>query len=180
MRISENRALALIVCVICVLTSVFVLGGIKLKGEYEDTVYEFVDGGDVRHNLEAYLDRCADYATELADEAVQYLDPADDADKVRELAAALSAQNGPGGDRYDNYIILTAAVENLYSTLQLVDKSDEPAIKLAYGDYKSACDLIKRDDYYEDAAAFNKKVNGFPAGIVAAIWGIDKADSFGQ
>ena len=180
MRITENRALAAAVCVICALVSIFGIGGMKLKGEYDDVIYEFVDAGDERHNIEAYLDRCTGYADELANESMQYLDNDETAQAVLDYSDALNAKNGPGNDRYADFEALTDSVELLYSKLQEAGKADEPEIEIAYGDYKSACDLIKRDDYYEEAAVYNDMVSGFPAGMIASMWGVGSADSFGR
>lgn len=180
MRITENRVLAAAVCVICALVSVLGVGGWKLSGRYDDVTEAFVQGADERHNMEAYLDRCVQYAGDLAHEAAQYLDSGELADAVLEYAAALGAQNGPGGDRYQNFVMLTSGVEALYSALQEAGAADETNIALAYGDYQSVLDLIRRDEYYAIAAEYNELADSFPAGNIAAVWGVDKADSFGR
>lgn len=180
MRITENRRIAWVVLAVCVLASVFGLGGMKLNGKYGDVKDYFVEGSDSTHSMEAYLDRCARYAGDLAYESRQYLDSADMSDKVLALSEALSSAEGPSAERSKAYHDLTNAVESLYSELQKAGASDETGVKQAYQDYKSAMDLIRRDDYAEKAASYDDRASGFPAGVIANLWGISEAPQFGN
>lgn len=180
MRITENRILALVLCVVCALISIFGIGGMKLKGKYNDVTEYFVEGEDERHNMEAYLDRCSEYADDLANAAKKYLIYDEEIDAVLEFSDELNADKGPSGDRYYNFHALTNAVEELYTQLEIAGSYEEPDVMLAYGDYQSACDLIKRDGYFEMAASYNDMVSGFPAGMIASMWGVGWADDFGR
>jgi len=180
MRVTENRILALIVCVICALVSIFGIGGLKLKGKYDDVTEYFIEGEDERHNMEAYLDRCCEYADDLANAAKKYLVYDDEIDAVLAYSDELNIEYGVSGGRYTNYVQLTNAVEELYTQLEIAGSYEEPDVKLAYGDYKSTMDLIKRDGYHEKAEEYNNMVEGFPALAVASIWGVEWADTFGR
>lgn len=180
MRITENRVLALIVCAACALVSIFGIGGWQLREKYDDVTRYFLEGEDERHNMEAYLDRCAEYADDLANAAKKYLVFDEEIDAVLEYSDELNIDNGPGGDRYTNYVMLTDAVEELYSQLEIAGSHEEPDVMLAYGDYQSACDLIKRDGYFSMAHAYNHEISGFPAGMIASVWGMGSADEFGR
>jgi len=180
MRITENRVLALVVCIVCAVVSVFGIGGLKLKGQYNDVTDMFVNGSDAQHNMEYYLDRGAGYAADLAYESMQYLDDDTVAYEVLELSEELMADKGPGGERYETYAALCRGVDKLFSELQSAGHGEEVAIELAYYDFQSVRDLIKRDDYYAAADEYNDTVAGFPAGLIAGIWGVGWADTFGQ
>lgn len=180
MRITENRVLALILCAVCALVSIFGIGGFKLKAKYDEVTDYFLEGEDERHNMEAYLDRCAEYADDLANAAKKYLIYDEEIDAVLEFSDELNVDEGPGGDRYYNFYSLTNAVEELYTQLEIAGSYEEPDVMLAYGDYQSACDLIKRDGYYELADAYNRTASGFPAGMIASMWGVAGADEFGR
>ena len=181
-KYSENRILAGAVCILCAGISVFGLGGWKLKGQYDKAVDLFTqgDGDGSRYCMEAYLDRASEYAMELSEESRQYLSDQEQAAKVEEAAMELSAENGPVAGRYEIYRSLTRSVERLYSDLQAEGKQDEAAITLAYGDYLSVSDLIKRDAYPEKAAAYNKIASAFPANLISGLWGADQLDTFGR
>lgn len=180
MRITENRGLALAVCIACALLSILGFGGIKLRSQYNEVTEYFVDGDDGRHSMENYLDRCVEYASDLAYEAQQYLDNDDQIENVLALAGRLKHDKGPGGGRDATFSELTGAVEELYSALQSAGHGGEAAVTVAYGDYQSACDLIARDNYYEIAKEYNRTVGGFPAMQIAHLWGVEWADTFGR
>ena len=67
MRLSENRKLATVVLIVCILASVVLFGGGGLRNERYDIMQVFSDGTDtslsVRHSMEAYLQRCAERAS---------------------------------------------------------------------------------------------------------------------
>jgi len=180
MRITENRVLALIVCVACALVSVLGIGGFKLKTKYDSVTDVFVNGSDAQHNIEYYLYRGTTYASDLAYEAMQYLDDDAEAEEVLRLCEGLSAKEGPAKGRYDDFVLLTNSVERLFSTLQAEGYADETNIEMAYYDYQSVCDMIKRDDYHAAAAEYNELTSAFPANLIAGLWGAGEAEDFGR
>ena len=180
MRITENRKLALVVCIICAVISIFGIGGMKLNGDHNAVTGVFVNGADAQHNIEYYLERACGYAADLAYESMQYLDDDAAANDVLMLCDMLNGEEGPRGARYENYVALTRGVEMLYSELQSAGYGEEAAIEIAYYDYQGVCDMIKRDDYHAVAAEYNAKVASFPAGLIASIWGVGSANAFGQ
>ena len=180
MRVTENRKLALTACILCALISIFVIGGLKLKGRHSDVRDIFVNGSDAQHNIEYYLERGTGYASDLAYEAMQYLEDDAAALRIIDLCGEISAQEGPAAGRYDLFAELTNDVELLFSELQAAGHADETNIELAYYDYQSICDLIKRDDYHDAAEEYNKLADAFPANIIAGIWGAGEAETFGR
>ena len=75
MRLSENRKLATVVLIVCILASIILFGGGGLRNERYDILQVFSDGTDtslsVRHSMEAYLQRCAGQANALAEQGVK-------------------------------------------------------------------------------------------------------------
>ena len=75
MRLSENRKLATAVLIVCILASIILFGGGGLRNERYDILQVFSDGTDtslsVRHSMEAYLQRCAERASALAEQGVK-------------------------------------------------------------------------------------------------------------
>ena len=182
MRANAKRPLAAAVCLACALISVFGLGGWKLNRLYDKLETTFIYGAEsatTRHSMDAYLDRCSEYASELAQEAKQYLDDDEAIEEVLTLAEALSASNGIEG-RYEVYTQLTRKVEDMYSALQAAGASGEVGVSTAYHDYTSAQNLIKNDGYYQEAMDYNRTIGAFPANVIGAIYGLDAADTFGR
>ena len=180
MRITENRRIAWVALALCVLIAVFGLGGAKLRGKYGDVKDYFLQGTDSSHSMEAYLGRCVRYANDLAYESRRYLEDEALSDNVLALSGKLDSVSGVSRERSESYRDLTDAVESLYSELQKAGASDETAVRQAYQDYRSAVDLIRRDDYTEKAAAYHDIVSGFPANVIAKVWGISQTPRFGN
>ena len=94
MRFSENRKLATLVLIVCIVASIVPFGGGGLRNERYDILQVFSDGTDtslsVRHSMEAYLLRCSERANALAEQGV--LLGADEAlvESVRTAAAAVA------------------------------------------------------------------------------------------
>lgn len=182
MRLTENRRIAALVLLACVLASVFALGGMKLKAKEGALNDLFVLGSETslatRHSMDSYLDRATDAANSLAQEAKQY--SVDEAliEDVLKYAEALGKTDGMNG-RYEPYANLTVAVENLYSALQAAGAGDQVNVKMAYGDFTSAQSLLKYDAYHAEASAYNKTVGAFPASVIAALWGVGTAETYG-
>lgn len=183
MRLNGKRSACAAICVACALISVFVFGGLKLKGKYNAVKDVFMDGTDTtlstRHSMDAYLDRCAEHAIKLAEEAKQYISDDELISGVIDDANELLAMDGISG-RYKVYASLSGRVESLYSALQAAGKAEEKAVKLEYGDFTSAQDMIKRDGYYDYAKAYNSDRNAFPANMIGSIWGAESADTFSK
>ena len=184
MRLSENRKLATVVLVICILASIVLFGGGGLRNERYDILQVFSDGTDtslsVRHSMEAYLQRCAEQANALAEQGVKL--GADEAlvDDVR-AAADATAQGGDDLDgRHEAYQQLLPAVEALYTALQQSNSADELLdARLAYNDFKGAVNLIQNDQYPVMASAFNRKLEAFPANLIGGLFGVKPLNTFG-
>ena len=182
MRLTENRRIAALVLVACLVVSVFALGGWKLERKQTALNDLFVLGSDTslatRHSMDAYLDRATDAANDLAQEAKQYALDETLIDDVLKYAEALGKTDGMNG-RYEPYANLADAVENLYSALQAAGAGDAVNVKMAYGDFTSAQNLLKYDAYHAEASAYNKIVSAFPASVIGSLWGVKEAETYG-
>lgn len=182
MHLKENRKLAAVVLLACAFFSVFFAGGMKLRAKEASLNDLFVLGSETqlasRHSMDAYLDRAQEAADSLAQEAKRY--PIETAliDEVFKHAAVLGEADGMNG-RVMPYVSLTEAVENLYSALQAAGAGEEVNVKMAYGDYTAAQSLLKYDAYHAEAAQHNKVIGAFPANVIAGIWGVNHAETYG-
>ena len=184
MRLSENRKLATVVLIVCILASIILFGGGGLRNERYDILQVFSDGTDtslsVRHSMEAYLQRCAGQASALAEQGVKL---GADAALIEEVRAAAEAAGQSGDDldgRHEAYQELVPAVEALYTALEQTHGADELLdARLAYNDFKGAVNLIQNDQYPVMASAFNRKLEAFPANLIGGLLGVKPLNTFG-
>lgn len=183
MRLTENRRLGAAAVVLCALISVLALGGWKLHARHSALERIFVYGTEprlmTRHSMDAYLDRCAQSASDLAQEAKRH--SVDDAliETALSDADALTRTDGIDG-RYETYRSLTRAVEEIYTALQAAGAQDAVNVTVAYHDYRSAQNLIQNDGYHAEASAYNEAVRAFPARAIASIWRLEPAETYGR
>ena len=184
MRLSENRVLAWVVLAACALGSVVGLGGMHLTRERDRVVelfYEGAETGTTRESMDAYLDRAADCAQVMANEAQLHFG-ADNAAAADMFAALASFGDDAGIDaRYAAYTELQALSDQLYNQFYAegVADADRVNFKRAYDDFWGADKYVRRDAYRTRARDFNESLDGFPAGAVAGLLGVDELNSFG-
>lgn len=182
MKLLNNRRFACAVLVVCVLGSVVGLGGNSLAAQRREAVRVFNEGVDtsfaVRFSMDAYLENCADYARTMAEEFRLHVDGNDEnAAKALELAAQV-AQEEEMTARRAAYESLRGVVETLYTDFQGVSEADSQAFLRAYSNFQGEVSKLGYDEYHAVAEKFNQAREGFPAGAVASIWGLEPLDSF--
>lgn len=184
MKLLNNRKIAWVVLIVCVFGSIFGFGGGSLAGRRREVLRVFNDGIDdsfaVRFSMDAYLENCAGYARTMAEEYRLHVNTEDDtASAVLELASMI----GDGDDldsRSGAYRALCSEIESLYTEFHVAEMSDEDRalFKNAYSNFQGEVSKIKFDDYHSLAGKFNRSLEGFPAGIVGKLLGIDLLDTF--
>ena len=185
MQFTENRRIAFVVLAVCVLASVFGLGGMGLARERGKVLAVYDRGADTtlstRHSVDAYLDSAAESARLMASEGQLRLKDSQVqlADTVEELAGRMDAA-GDTDERYEAYSSLKTAVDKLYNAMYEAAKgSDFTNFKVAYDDFWENENKIKHDDYTKLAAGYNGLISGFPGGIVAKLMGQGGLNTFG-
>ena len=187
MRITENRKLAFAVLALCVVISLFGLGGLGLARERSKvlTVYDRGDEPDlsIRHSMDAYLDTAAEKAQEMVSEAELYIGQTQTTLKVADLAAVVA--DSDIDTRYQAWTDLKGAVDELYNAVRrATDDSQFAQFKIAYRDFNGAADKIEKDRGQEDgytrlAEKYNSLISSFPGGVVAAVTGQGALNTFG-
>ena len=175
MRFSENRKVAVVVLAVCVLVSVFGLGGMGLARERGKVLTVYDRGADTslstRHSMDAYLDSAAENARLMVSEARLHMGDSQVIDKVEQLAETLASAESIDA-RYEAYVEIKTAVDSLYDAMyRAVQGSDFTNFKVAYDDFWGCDDLIRHDEYHDLAAKYNRVVAGFPGSLVAGITG---------
>ncbi|HIS84768.1 MAG TPA: hypothetical protein IAB50_04220 [Candidatus Faecivicinus avistercoris] len=184
MKFWENRKIAAVVLAVCVLSSVVELGGGSLVRSRASALEVFEEGSDpslsVRFSMDAYLENCAGYARTMAEEFRLRVD-SEDANAARTLELAdIAGGDGDIDARYAAYAELCAAVESLYTNFYAAGISEEDAVSFrgAYLNFQGEVNKIEYDDYRAMARAYNRSLEGFPASIVAGLFGLGELNPF--
>ncbi|MBQ3423889.1 MAG: hypothetical protein IJH38_01665 [Clostridia bacterium] len=183
MRFSENRVIAFIVLAVCILVSVFGLGGMAVARERNKVLSVYDRGADpslsTRHSVDAYLDSASENASLMASEAGLHRPSSKTIDDVAELADKLATVSDTNA-RYEVFSSLKTAVDKLYDDMyREVEGADFKNFKVAYDNFWENVNMIKYDDYGKLAARYNDMISGFPASIVAGIAGQGALNTFG-
>lgn len=168
---------------VCVLVSVFGLGGLGLARERGKVLRVYDRGTDTtlstRHSVDAYLDEAAENARLMASEAALVLGASPAIDTVSELADSLAAE-ADTNRRSEAFEALKVAVDKLYEPMyQAAKDKDFTNFKVAYDNFWEDVNMIKYDDYSKLAAGYNDLIGGFPGGVVAGITGQGALNTFG-
>ena len=180
----ENRRLGAIVLALAIIISVFAIGGAKLRKMRDEAIDAYYYGTDAslssRHSIDAYLQNCSRYASNLASEASLILG-ADDTTvvQVNDEAAKLK-EAGSISEASASYELLSEAVEELYTAIQAenVDEESMTNIRLSYKDYTGAMNMIKYDVYHSLEREYNDTVDDFPASVISLVNGLNALESF--
>ena len=183
MRFSENRVIALIVLAVCVLGSVFGLGGMGLARERGKVLTVYDRGADTslstRHSVDAYLDSAAENAALMASEAGLHMADSQGIDSVAQLGEKVASEADTNA-RYEAFDALKTAVDKLYDAMyKAVSGSEFTNFKVAYDNFWESANMIKYDDYPKLAASYNDLISGFPGGLVAGVTGQGALNTFG-
>ena len=184
MRFDENRKVAWAVLAVCVLLSVFALGGGAIGRERAKVVKVFNNGEytdtDVRHSMDAYLDAAAESAGIMANEYEARIGASELTAAALENAALIGDDSADLDARFKAYTDLKAQVEKLYNNMySAVSAEDFRDFKLAYDDFWGYDDMIGRDEYHKLAKGYNGLISGFPGGVVATLTGQGSLNTFG-
>ncbi len=184
MRFNENRPIAWAVLGVCVLGSVFGLGGGALARDRDRVEAYFYSGPETpataRSSMDAYLDRAADCAQVMASEAQLHL--GGDNGCAQTMLNLMEDFGSEDLDmRYDAYTELQELSDQLYNEMYAAKLSDADRVnfKRAYDDFWGCDKYVRLDPYRAMAAEFNDSLNGILPSIASGIWSVGELNSFG-
>ncbi len=186
MRLTENRRLAWIVLVVCIVGSVVGLGGAGLareRGHLEEVFYNGAsqEGRTGRNSMDAYLDRSAECVQVMMYEGKLLLGEENAIALEMEQVWADFADNENLDERYAAYTRLQSLSDQLYNAIYAEELTDAQRVnfKRAYDDFWGSDKYIRLDPYRKQAADFNNHLKKFPANLVAGLYGVSSMNSFG-
>lgn len=166
MNIKENRLIARIVLAVVIIACILLSGGGRLKSLRNDALDVFY-GQD---GIDFDLTRRCESAQLLAGLAQSY--ELDEAAVLRvQNAADIASGDGDIAARGQANRDLTLAADQLYTLMEKADLSDTDAdyAYSLYKDIQSRAQIMSRSEYDAMAAAYNQKINSFPANLIASI-----------
>lgn len=172
----KKRAVAQTLAAVLALGSVFGVGGIKLNAYAARTAASFDNGMySISADLEARLNTAANLVT--VGQKVEGADPALLA-VVDQAIAAVQAAQGPaakaGADR-----TLSEAVNQLYDQAAAQANANQANLLASeLAEFNSRGNTIRNNDYNSNARQFNQELQGQPARLIGALWGIDQAEYY--
>jgi len=184
MRLVENRKLAWAVLAVCVVVSVFLLGGAALGRERGQVLKVFNEGtnpsASTRQSMDACLDKATEQAKLMVNEAELHLGESELTRSMRANAEQIGSDLIDLDSRYAGYIALKDQVEQLYNQLYgAVDQATFKNFKIAYDDFWGQDDMMGRDPYHKLAKGYNDLISGFPGGLVAGLTRQGALNTFG-
>lgn len=181
---AKKRPTAAVVLAVLALVSVFGIGGARLKGEYRTTAAIYTEQDKYGNSIQNDLETQADAAANLLRLGQTVLGESDGT--VTAAAEALETWNSerPTADATEQYTLnkrLYSAVDALYTAAaDEADSGTKGKLTDQYDTFTSAQATIERAgaEYNQAVAAYQQKASGFPAALIAGLWGIGDLPAF--
>ena len=183
---AKKRGVAACVLALCVLVSVFGIGGNALKSQYRAICDTYTATDKYGHGIQQDFDTQADAAANL----IRLCEPVlgSDNDAVFSANAALDAWNTSAQENGAQPPVQYAANKQLYSAVDALyavgsAKASGDAkrqMDTQYDAFVSAQATLERAAaaYNQQADAYNKKTAAFPANVISGLWGVGEVPSF--
>ena len=183
---AKKRPVAAGVLALCVLVSVFGIGGSALKSQYRAVCDTYTATDKYGHGIQQDFDTQADAAANL----IRLCEPVlgSDNDAVFSANAALDAWNTSAQENGAQPPVQYAANKQLYSAVDALyavgsAKASGDAkrqMDTQYDAFVSAQATLERAAaaYNQQADAYNNKTAAFPANVISVLWGVGEVPSF--
>lgn len=174
MKFKENRPLAWILVIICVIASTLIGSYVSLSSKRTEVINSFYDTMDTDLNTKSsYADNLAGIATRYIDASSEYI--TDMSQARTQLLEADTAR-----EKYLASVAITNAASALYDILGTMDltETDDRLRRSNYADILSVDDILSRSSFNSDVEKFNATLTAFPANILSAMTGVETAEYF--
>ena len=158
--------------------SVLGIGGVKLTGYYNSTMESFSQG---KYSVLSDLDQRTSAGANVLTVAkkIDGLDPA----LLSEAENLVATLSHPGdltpAEAYSFNVQMEAAVEELYNAaLPLADANQKDLLSEQHSEFMSRGTILRNSPYNQQAEAFNRVRNAFPASLISELWGVEPAEYF--
>lgn len=180
----KKRSTAALVLAVLALVSVVGIGGARLKGEYREVKAQYTAVDEYGHGIQGDFTAQVDAAASLIRQAGDVLGEEDDT--VIAAAKALDLWNADADAdkpnvQYELNRHLYGTVDTMFhAALGQADADKADRMYGLYDTFTSAQATIDRTGaaYNEAVKEYEKTASGFPAGLLAAVWGADDLQAF--
>jgi hypothetical protein len=174
MKFKENRPLAWILVIVCVIASTLIGSYVSLSSKRTEVINSFYD------NMDNDLNTKSSYADNLAGIASRYIDA--DSGYITSMTQARTqlTKAETAREKYLASVAITNAASALYDVLGTMEltETDERLRRSNYADILSVDDILSRSSYNSDVEEFNAQLTAFPANILSAVTGVEAAEYF--
>ncbi|MDD3429376.1 MAG: hypothetical protein PHG02_05160 [Oscillospiraceae bacterium] len=169
MNFFERKSTARIFLIICVFLSLLLGCGAsfsRMAGKVEKAYAKGEDGSG--YCIASDIDSLYEISGNINKIAKKYFDVSDSYVSALQLARGQLKDASSIAEKKQAKLIVDSAVEAFYPVLQVTAMSETDAkyVTRLYYDYREANDKISHDSYNSLAAAYNAKLNVFPANIL--------------
>ena len=189
----RTRALALVLAVVILAAGAVGVGGLKLRGRYNEAKNWYTVGvkADNGYTLSDQLNERAYTAANIITTALNTPGLGADSsavagaqqalDAFEDCQARVSEGTAGMGEMYDADEALDSAVNLLYGQMQQLaeDPLNMGAVQTQYGRFNSAGTVLGSLHYNEAVTAYRNETDGFPASLLKGLFGIKEVEVFG-
>lgn len=178
----KQKAVAAALAAVMALVAVFGLGGGKLHGKYSAAASEFVStseshGISMSMDLSERLNAAANIVTIAKAQGGSFAALSSAEEAIAALEQALE-QESPAAC-YDANTALGKAIDLLRQELLTAGVADTKSLDSQWDEFQSRQFTLDNAIYNDVAQEYNETAAGFPAGLIAALWGDTEVERFG-
>lgn len=183
-RFVENRRIAIVVLLACIVFSIFVMGPAKIRSMRSEALDVFRSGTYEGYTLSVYTDLRT--AAENAGRLAAVCEGALGAEDEDVLLLTKNAETILSSDDPETMLKafspMILASDRAYQRLSAAS-DDESAIMTAQkasAVILSSANTIEKDGYFALAASYNREISRFPANLLSGLFGLDALPTGGK
>lgn len=160
------------------LGATLLLGGLKLKSQYNTVVQVYQNEND-GYSIGYLVDQSQNYAANMIRVASEVLGEDDSAlTGAREALDALEQAQTPS-EEYQAENQLVSRLKELYEVAApLLEESRYDSFRGQYQEALSAWEQTGHMTYNDQAAAYNEMAAAFPANLIGGLWGVQEVELY--
>ena len=187
-----QRALAVVLAAVVMLTAAAGFGGAKLRGKYNEARQWYTQGVaadygytlneelTTRENTAANILTTAGNTPGLGADSAEAQAARAALDTFSACKAAVDSGKGSMSELYRANAALGTAIDQLYAKMQelAADPMKMGAVQGQYGQFNSAGTILGGLHYNEAVAQYEKDTGGFPANVLKGLFGVREVEPF--
>lgn len=177
MTFLKNKKVAVILCVLLVLVAVLFGSFRSLNAQRNKALSVYINGDETGLSILSNLNSISEYTSTLLKTASVYYSDSDEVyAELKTLYETLqtSNRNDPAvnGATLTSLMSTCTLLQTDYQNRSDVSEQDAKTMTRSINDIISMKDQIRHSSYNQLATAFNQTLEGFPAGLLSSLTGV--------